>query len=419
MFKYKTGSLLLASTFTLLSACGGSSGGGASTDSAQNNDSGNLTLAAQQEALSQIAGVVVTTIENSQTTASTLSTSIATYCEELEGDTTNVGSAKVSAQDAWRAAMNAWQAAEVMNFGPSLVDPNNTVRDRVYSWPAVSACFVDGAVIDYNDDMDAFNLAIQSPRRVGFDALEYLLFTDTLSHACPTDSSSTQTAEGIQWNTLAEADRSNARCAYAELIAQDINSQISGLLEEWQGEGDNFSAQLSNAGGSSTVYTSATEALNDVSDAMFYLESEVKDLKLAETTGISADCSGTSCPDRIESLYADNSLANLTANLEGFSALLSAGIDDLLAAVGQEGIANSMKVDLSAAISNLDSFEGSFIDSVNAIDENDCTNTTSENRVEPACALHADIKKVTDVLKSDFVTALTLAIPQSSVGDND
>ncbi|WP_197468982.1 hypothetical protein, partial [Oleiphilus sp. HI0125] len=94
-------------------------------------------------------------------------------------------------------------------------------------------------------------------------------------------------------------------------------------------------------------------------------------------------------------------------------------MDDLLEDAGQGNIASTMTTDINAAIANIDNFGTTLVASVTGINEADCTNSTSDNRLEEACALHADVKKVTDVLKTDFVTALTLAIPQSAEGDND
>jgi len=415
MFNWYRVSLIIRAAVFLRTGRGG---GGSSSSETNNNPTPDAKLTAQQQALTDIANAVIPVLQNSNTQALSLANAIDAYCDEVAVSSANVASTLATAQSTWQAAMTAWQQAEVMNFGPSFDGGNNSIRERIYSWPAKSSCFVDGALVDYDDDTAGFDINSQTPRRIGLDALEYLLYSNDLDHTCSTDSSTTSPTNGA-WNIRTDADRSLARCEYAKIVANDVAAQTTALLNDWQGAGDNYFQQLSTAGSTSSRYSSATEALNEISDALFYLDTEVKDMKIAEPAGISADCASTSCPETVESTYANQSLANIKANLQGFLAVLNNGMDDLLEDAGQGNIASTMTTDINVAIANIDNFGTTLVASVTGINEADCTNSTSDNRLEEACALHADVKKVTDVLKTDFVTALTLAIPQSAEGDND
>jgi len=403
----------------LLVACG-SGGGGSASSNAGNNDAGSSSGSdSQRTILQQIGGnVVIPAYQSVQTEVISLVASVNTYCTDLENSSANSGASLSSAQSQWQVAMRQWQKAEAFLFGPVVDGGSDNIRNRIYSWPSVSACFIDGGVVSYEDDAVGFDVAIQSPRRIGLDGLEYLLFSDSLEHSCSTDSSTTN-ADDISWNSRPEAERQLARCQYAKALSADLSTQMSTLLNAWQNEGDNYLNQLSTAGKGSSRYDSVRDALKEISDSLFYLDTNVKDSKLAIPTGLSSDCLEVSCPESVESTEAHHSIENIKSNLQGFLAVLEGGLNDLLAEVGQEAITNSMLVDINSALTQLDEFLGTLHSSVTGINADDCINSTSTNRIEPACALHADIKNITDQLKSDFVLALSLSVPATAEGDND
>ena len=402
----------------LLVACG-SGGGGSTSSNADNNTGSSAGSDNQRTTLQQIGeNVVIPTYQSVQTEVNALVSSLNNYCTELENSSENSSASLSNAQSQWQVAMREWQKAEAFQFGPVADGGSDNIRNRIYSWPSVSACFIDGGVVSYENDPAAFNLAQQSPRRIGLDGLEYLLFSDSLAHSCSTDSS-TNNAEDISWNSRPEVERTLARCHYAQVLASDLSTQMSALLNAWQKEGDNYLNQLSTAGKGSSRYDSVRDALKDISDSLFYLDTEVKDSKLAMPTGLSSDCLEVSCPESVESTEAHHSIENIKSNLQGFLALLEGGLDDLLAEVGQEAITTTMVADINAALSQLEAFPGTLHAAVTGIDEGDCINSTATNRIESACALHADVKKVTDQLKTDFILALSLSVPAEAEGDND
>src|SRR5687768_3695853 len=62
-----------------------------------------------------------------------------------------------AAQAAWRAAMDRWQAVELMQIGPLASmgeSPGGTdLRDEIYPWPSLNLCVVDQRTVgDTHDD---------------------------------------------------------------------------------------------------------------------------------------------------------------------------------------------------------------------------------------------------------------------------
>ena len=57
---------------------------------------------------------------------------------------------------------------------------------------------------------------------------------------------------------------------------------------------------------------------------MFYLDSSTKDAKLATPLGLFANvCGSQACPEAVESLFANNSVANVENNLARVSKVIN------------------------------------------------------------------------------------------------
>ncbi len=180
------------------------------------------------------------------------------------------------------------------------------------------------------------------------------------------------------------------------------------IHQRWDPYGDNFGAQLSRSGKAGT-YGDATTALNAIFDALFYLETRTKDEKLAHPLGL-LDCSSTDCLEDLESPHAQGSTAWVHANLVGFQKLFTGengtGIDDLLVEMGHQGLADRMNGNLALAIDT----SGSLDIALDALFMKDQA---------MALQLYDEVKAVTDDLKGDLSTVLSLQIPSEAAGDND
>jgi predicted lipoprotein len=190
-------------------------------------------------------------------------------------------------------------------------------------------------------------------------------------------------------------------------MAAHARGLTAALIDAWSPGGGDWSGAL--AEGAAGPYGGDAAALNAVFDALFYLETRTKDRKLAHPLGLQ-DCVEAACPEAVEALPSGASRAAIAANLRGFRRLFTgeagAGMDDLLVERGEEALVTDLLSKLDAAIA-LAASDDTPIDEALASDR---------GSVE---ALHDAVKAVTDLLKGDVATVLTLTIPAEAAGDND
>ncbi|NMH61525.1 imelysin family protein [Alteromonas ponticola] len=397
-------SLSAVSLAVALAGCGestssetGSQYGNPATTPIDNNFNESALIA------SVVDNVLIPTYQSFATQADALHLSVSNYCDALRSNS-NPSSAQSDAQASWKSAMNEWQLAEVMQIGP-LAENDFALRNRIYSWPNVSTCAVDQEVI--NSQADDYDIRTRTASRRGLDALEYSLFNTNLAHTCTVAGT-----EPENWDKLSDEQRKQARCDYAEIVAADLVDNANELLTEWSGE-TGYGSVLKDAGKPDSRFSTSLEAVNDISDAMFYVKEVTKDTKIATPVGIAAnDCGTSPCPQNAESVYADHSLQNIIANLKALRTLFlggdaaNTGFDDFLTDVGDLDTAERLRADIDTAIAYAESLNGSF-------------STTLEDDPEQIEALHDDVKTVTDTMKTDFIESLSLELPATSAGDND
>lgn len=350
--------------------------------------------------------VVMPAIDRATPAAAALATAARAWQAAL---TTGDGAAeRLAAQVAWADAMDVWQELEVLQVGPaggSLdVVGGQDLRDIVYSWPTVNPCRVDQVTAEAGYASATF-LDDNLVNVYGLDALETLLFADDAANACGPEVDINATGA---WAALGADEVRSRRAAYAVVAADGVVDAIAALAEAWSPDGDDFSGAIATAGDSGSPYASADDALDDVFAALFYLELETKDRKLAEPLGL-ADCAST-CPAGGETLLAGGSNRWIAANLRGFRALFTggdgAGMDDLLASVDEQDIVDAVITALDAA----DAAAAALDEPVEVAASTDPT---------PALAVYDAVRAVTDLLKQDVATALVLSVPSDADGDND
>jgi len=353
--------------------------------------------------------LLVPTYEAFAGAAATLESGVQDYCASL--GTAGEAAALATAQVSWRATMDAWQLAEAMLLGPAAMN-ERTLRERVYSWPTISSCAVDQEVEAYRLAPTSFDIGTRLNNRRGLDAIEYLLFAPSLDHTC-----SVQVAP-VGWNELADDLRATARCGYGELAAADVAAQAVVITTAWSPAGGDFVGDLSGAGTEGSSFATAQEAVNVVSDALFYLDGEVKDMKLAEPAGITintCDSVQAPCLEELESLFAQHSRQNVAQNLLGFSRLFHGdaldgtsglGFDDFLIELGAPELAATMSTDIEEAMNEVDVLTESLREAL-------------VSNYEQVVVIHAATRDITNSLKSQFLTVLGLDLPDAAAGDND
>jgi predicted lipoprotein len=309
--------------------------------------------------------------------------------------------------------MASFQRVEAFRFGP-LAPPSEpggkSLRDQVYSYPVTNLCKVDQQIVNQIYLMPEFASSVTTGR--GLAALEYLEYFIGAQNAC--SSAITINAEG-SWAALSADELKRRRAAYAAAVARDIDARAKEIVDAFAADGDNFIGQLKSAGSGSSVYASEQAALNAISNALFYVEIEVKDYKLALPLGISPDCSsGSTCPETVESPFARLSSSNIATNLAAFRSIFQGcragneglGFDDWLLATGQGELADSM-------LAALDGAQGA-IESLGQPLEQSLAQDPSKAR-----AAYDALKQLTDQLKTRFVGVLNLELPRVAEGDND
>jgi len=319
-----------------------------------------------------------------------------------------------AAQRAFLRAMASWQRAEVFRFGPATRTPDPgalNLRDEIYAFPLVNYCVIDRQLVSEVYASAGFATSLASAR--GLSALEYLLFHAGADNACP---AATSINSDGSWAALSAGQLAQRRADYASAAARDVHARAQALLSAWDPDAGNFMQEFVHAGDGSSVFALDQAALNTLSDALFYVEKEVKDYKLGTPLGLTPECAlaPAACPDAVESRYARVSTDHVRQNLIGVRRLFQGcgaegsglGFDDWLEAVGSGDLAGDMLTALDGAQAAVDALDPPIEQAIVS---------------EPAKVLtvHAAIKQFTDQLKTTFLSVLDLERPRSVATDND
>lgn len=385
-------------------------GGPGSTSDGDSDDGGAVDRAAVLESIAQ--QVLVPGTADFATRAQALDTAVQAHASAVAADPTTADEPLAAAQAAWRDAALHWQQLEVMQIGPAAPSiaglGGEDRRDAIYSWPTADTCAVDRALAEARYEADDF-FQTELVLSYGLDALEYLLFVHDDGHTCPA-----QVQLDGPWAALGPDEIERRRGAYAARLATEIAAQGAALAERWAPAGGDFAAALAEPGQGASPYASEAQALDDVFRAMFYADKQTKDGKLGVPLGVVEGCAAVPCVSLMEAQWSGDAAPFIAANLRGLQLLLdggpdpatAVGFDDLLAELGQEQIAQTLRTDITEAI---------------ALAEGLPAPLTQLVATDPAQAqaLYDAIKDVTDTLKGPFVMALMLTIPAEGAGDND
>jgi|TARA_B110000091_G_C13814612_1_gene476997 predicted lipoprotein len=335
-------------------------------------------------------------------------TAIGDYCNALTSQAIDTDAKNASAKKSWRDVMDIWQIAEVMQIGP-LLRNNSTLRNKIYSWPNTSDCALDQDVV--LAEQEGYDISTRTDSRKGLDAIEYLLFNQNLDHSCTVFGTDPQ-----GWNNRTNEDRTVARCGLAKIAATELVYNGQELLTAWNGNEtiEGYADILKNAGQVDSIFNNVHDAVNTVSDAIFYIETFTKDAKLATPLGVFAnDCGLTPCAKNVESRFAYYSLKNTISNIQGLNMIFTGGetdagigFEDYLLDVGATDTATQMRKNLTDVIEFAMTLQQSL------------TELLAQDP-EQVQQVHDQLKKVTDSMKADFIQSLALELPATSAGDND
>lgn len=323
---------------------------------------------------------------------------------------------RAEAQAVFRDAMAAWQRAELFRMGPAgrTGQPGGqNLRDEIYFFPTVNRCLVDQQLVNQRYAGANYGSAQASSR--GLSAIEYLLFYDGVQNACGPAVSINANAT---WSALSPTELAQRRADYASAAAADILMHAQALQTAWDPSGGNFLATFTQTG--NTIFADDHSALSALLEAGLYLDAEVKDSKLAAPLSLPVggivECPNqpATCPERLESRFARVSADNIAQNLIAFRQVFEGcgpgnaglGVDDWLRSVGEDDLADRLLARLDtadAAVAAVGSLEAA-------------VNEASPTR---ALALHAAIKAITDLLKTEIPMVLNVQFISDVGGDVD
>jgi uncharacterized protein len=309
-------------------------------------------------------------------------------------------------RQAFKDALDAWQVIDIMQFGPtasSSVIGGKDFRGNIYSWPQVSRCAVEEAIVARTYESASFGTVLFANAR-GLAALEYLLFYEGADTVCPATSPAV-----AGWAALSAEDRDARKRAYAAAATRDVTMRATAHDQAWDPAAMNFVQTMRSAGPGNATYETQQKAIETVGIALFYLDMAVKDTKL--TTPLNDGCVSAAC---LESRYGSRSKANIRANLDGLRRILEgceagyAGVafDDLLVSIGAPDLPADLRAKAIAAQAALD-----------AIEEPDLDQALVQDRAS-VMALRDAIAEITTVLKTTFVNVLGFE-PSIIPSDND
>jgi predicted lipoprotein len=316
-----------------------------------------------------------------------------------------------AARAAFRTALSALQVAEAMKFGPAALSTSiggQNLGGKLYTpFPSLDRCAIDRqlALGSYS----AKEIASAPAGQRGLAAFEYLAYYVAPENTCLAGNDINTSGS---WATLSAEELAQRRADFAAAIAADVLTVCDQLLADWSAKGGNFLGEITQPGGK--LFRDEMSALNTINSAMFYVDLEVKDVKLGRILNRNgATCQTVTCPEALEAPLSGLSVQNLQNNLIGFrdlfqgcgSANRGLGFDDWLEAVGASDTEQRLLdalADAEAAFAAIHSLE----DALNS------------DRASVMKAYDA-IKLLTDRMKGELTSVLGLEPPAGLEGDND
>lgn len=406
-FKYT----VLSLGMLVLAGCGGSGGTGSVSDACNELTDESFSCATMLTDL--VVEAVIPTVATFEDNLVQLNTKVDEYCANIDN-----GEKLETAKLAWQAAMVPLQQLQVMNFGPNADLGNGLIS--FYDWETANPYSIDISIAKSVLFEDIELPPVDNEKDLV--AIEYILFAPSAVQAYTDPSKENSNVKKWREGSTGENEIQKERCDYAKLITADMQHRAATLKSSWQ--------QFDLA----SVSSSKQVAANEVAQALFYIDNKTKDLKIKALLPQPEQADSDSFnAAKVESYFAHVSKEHIIANLNGLKNIFTSngnvGLDDYLSAVGQAQIATDMLTALDAAISNAEAIDGSLFTALTDANGVDACSTVAvtglydtdgeSSDIVTLCALQANIKKLTDVLKFEMIPATSFTAPASADGDND
>ena len=189
------------------------------------------------------------------------------------------------AQTAWKAARRPWEQSEAFLFGP--VDTQG-LDPALDSWPVNRVDL--NAVLSSGDALTASSIDGLEDTLKGFHTIEYLLFRDG--------------------NQRKAANITPRELEYLVATTENLKANTAQLRLAWDSTGENFAAEVANAGNSSQIYKSQKSAMQEMVNGMIVIADEVANGKIS-------DPFNERDTTLVESQFSFNSITDFQDNIRG------------------------------------------------------------------------------------------------------
>jgi uncharacterized iron-regulated protein len=160
-----------------------------------------------------------------------------------------------AARTAWRATRVPWERSEGFLFGPVSVEGLDPALD---SWP-VNVVDLQGVLASPSALTKDFIDGLEGTLK-GFHTIEYLLFGE----------------DGLK----AASDLTDRELEYLQATTESLKGATATLSAAWSPSGENFAANLIDAGESGSVYVSRRAAVQELLNGMITIADEVGNGKI-------------------------------------------------------------------------------------------------------------------------------------------
>lgn len=190
-------------------------------------------------------------------------------------------------QTAWRNTRAAWESCEGFLFGP--VEDNN-YDPTMDTWPVNRVDFDN--LLASNNTLTLTEVDKLDPSLKGFHAIEYIIF-------------------GVG-GTRKAADITAREKTYLSSLTQSVYNTTKALHDSWDPSSGNFTAQVVNAGKSTSQYKTRLDLFKALVGAMADICDEVANSKMNDPL-VKQDST------QDESQFSHNSVADFTNNIKGIA----------------------------------------------------------------------------------------------------
>ena len=319
----------------------------------------------------------------------------------------------------WEKAMEIYHYLEPLQIGP-MKQNNFALLKNLYSYPETNRCGIDREVFKLNNSSPSQPL--QFNNRKGLDAIEYLLYKSDFNHSC---SRQTRALQG--WDNLSPEKRHQLRCEFLKILSLELVKDVERLVGQWEG----FRQSLNQI--------DENQLLNDLVFALFFIEKQSKDQVLGIPTGLSkanTRCYGQFCIENIEHKESLFTKKQLLSHIQAFKDVMSGQsvFDENTKAYGifdfilleknptSQNTVEQLKASVELITSSLKNWPNHYgiFNALAGVSSYDlCKASTTQERKVEVCAVYQDFRALTQLMKQDFVIALSTRLPTDSQGDGD